>query len=353
MPDWEKVAEQVDALGASLAAEGEPKEEDQKVGEDASPAQSGAEAVEGELPPLDGEALEKLKVYAEAAIADSHDANGNLKAEFGGVTEAGQAALDEAKDLASGAQDRLDSAKGQVEEAQDQLKEALPEVEIEEEEPESPEEDEAAEEAPLPPPEDGEYESVDEDGRKLCVVYKGGQLNGPWKMFDAEGNLEASGTMKEGTLEGPFETYRNGILVSQVELVAGVPHGVMKMFNDEGKLSSEVTFDHGVKQGEMITYHPNGQKASVTVFKDDKKNGVMESFSEDGQLASRVNYKNDKLEGLSENFYTGGASGLLRSVNYTDDEPDGTETLYDVNGKVVSQSVYDHGQKVSSTPGAA
>lgn len=173
------------------------------------------------------------------------------------------------------------------------------------------------------PPLDGEFDYVDTDGRKHHVTYVQGQQTGPFQQRDSESQLELSGTLLNGLPEGPLETYDQGVLQSRVEMANGVPHGKMTLFSADGRTTAEIVYQEGQRHGEMKTFYANGNVQNLVTYENDKKNGVMETYTEAGELMARVSYKGDSLHGQ--------------------------EVLYDGQGHIISESVYEHGEKVSST----
>ena len=328
--DLQQAAGSVDALAeAAPALDVNPSEEPLgPIDAEEADAERGAAALDTSSP---AQEEEKPKVYADADTAGTHDEQGNR-------VEGSSQGIDEGagEDAATG------------EEEVPELPDAeLPEVEAPEDEGGSEEEEEPEDE---PPPLDGEFEFTDDDGRTHRVTYAEGQLTGPFQIDDADGCLELSGNLLEGVQDGELETYDQGVLQSRVDMVQGVPHGMMSLFDADGRVTAEIPYEDGEKHGEMKTYYPSGKVQSVITYEHDKRNGVMETYSEEGQLMSRVLYKDDKLDGLSENFYTGDSQGLLKSATYVEDVLDGTETLFDAEGKMISETVYDHGEKISTTP---
>lgn len=267
-------------------------------------------------------------VYSEPLVGGSHDSQGNVKIQEEAATEPGEGTLD-------GSHAPEDAELEELEGVSTDFLTEVPEAALDE----TPDE-------PFPP--DGEVEYIDDDGKKHCVTFADGEPNGPFQIFDAEGNLELEGEMAHGKICNEYKSYEKGVLRTQVAMEDGVPHGVMKQFDDEGNLSAEITFEKGNKQGEMKTFHPSGEVASEITYKNDQKNGPMKTFSENGELMIQASYKDDKLDGTLENFYTGpNGNGCLRSADYKKDQLDGKETIYQVSGQIISETEYKDGQPVS------
>lgn len=208
-----------------------------------------------------------------------------------------------------------------------------------------PAQEEAAPRA-LPPPVDGLYETVDEEGRKSILTYKEGNLTGPVQLFTPDGLLFFEGELDHGRLCGLCKSYENGVLRSTVKMENGQPHGLAKQFNENGALVSEVTFVRGTKQGEMVQYDPQGNVSMQATFSDDMLNGPFKTFAQE-ELTLKTTYKNGHLHGLLENFYAEAEGGkYLRTAAYEEGVLQGKERIYHASGSLLMETEYASGKRL-------
>jgi antitoxin component YwqK of YwqJK toxin-antitoxin module len=201
-----------------------------------------------------------------------------------------------------------------------------------------------------PPPKDGEYEYVDENGKRNILTYKDGELTGPIQIFDKAGNLELECVMENGQLNGTCKIYDSGILKSETEMLSNLPHGSSKQFDENGVLIAEIKFENGKKQGEMTQFHSNGEISTITTFTEDKMDGSYKGYNVGGELLMKSEYKNNKLQGLMENFYTGiDGNGIMRESIYENGQLAGRTVLYHSSGQILSESDYENGQLAKPT----
>ncbi|MDR1908198.1 MAG: hypothetical protein LBQ43_05060 [Holosporales bacterium] len=199
-----------------------------------------------------------------------------------------------------------------------------------------------------PPPENGEYEYIDSKSKRNVVNFKNGELNGPIHIFDTNNVLEFEGNMTKGKLHGLCRSYKNGVLVSEAEMLEDVPHGLSRQFDEAGGgLISETWFDHGVKQGEMRQYHSTGEVASLTLFEADKMSGPASFFDTGGARSMEAHYRADKLHGKSTAYYSVAEGGrVMRISNYVEGQLDGVVKSYSSSGEATAEDHYKRGQLV-------
>lgn len=205
--------------------------------------------------------------------------------------------------------------------------------------------DKKTEELSEEPPEDGEFEYVDDDGKRHVITYENGELTGPIKIFDKNDQLEFEGEMKKGKLCGMCKTYEQGILRSQTNLLDNLPQGLSQQFDEHNNLITETNFEKGVKQGEMKQYYPTGELLTKVTFDHDEMNGPLESYNGQGEILMKTTYKKNKIQGNMENFYTGtDGIGCMRLATYKEGELQGKEVIYHSSGSILSESYYEAGQ---------
>ena len=109
----------------------------------------------------------------------------------------------------------------------------------------------------------------------------------------------------------------------------GIPHGIHRVYNKNGKVTSSEIF----KNGKVIE--------KGIVLKSGIKNGNWNYFYENGQLKSEGKYNNGIKEGVWIYYYT---NGLINQKGlYTDGKADGEWNWYYENGNILRNEKYLEG----------
>ena len=210
------------------------------------------------------------------------------------------------------------------------------------------------------------------------------RAHGKWKWFYDDGTLKMEGTFTHGLKNGYFKEYdRDGNLLTiskyvngekeqQVEeltkldvktdywpdgtpkIIAsykdGVPEGVRREYDKNGKIEKSYTFhngkviaegvftDGGKHEGLWKEYYDDGSLKSEGNYEDDKKTGSWKYYYPNGQLQETGVYENGQPEGKWLWYYPSGKK--LRELTYYQGKRDGNITEYDESGKVVLQGEY-------------
>ena len=93
--------------------------------------------------------------------------------------------------------------------------------------------------------------------------------SGPVFSLHENGQLQAEGTLKDGTLDGFGRGYyKNGQLQAEVSMKDNKLDGSFKLYHENGQLSIEATFKDGKEDGVSKVYDENGQVLSEALYKD-------------------------------------------------------------------------------------
>ena len=253
--------------------------------------------------------------------------------------------------------------------------------------------------------ENGLARKFDEDGNVIELIkYKKGYVvnrekinrfdskhlpHGKWKWFYDDGSLKMEGNFFHGLKNGYFKLYdKNGNLVSiekyvngekqeKAEEIAkldvktdywpngkpkviatyknGVPEGVRREYNKEGKVEKSYVFhngkiiaegvltDAGKKEGHWKEYYDDGKLKSEGDYKNDKKTGRWRYYYHNGQLEETGEYVDGKPVGDWYWYYPSGK--ILRKMTYYNGLPDGVITEYDEDGNVILKGNYLEGKR--------
>lgn len=97
------------------------------------------------------------------------------------------------------------------------------------------------------------------------------------------------------TMNGKMEAYKNGELISIMQIKNSIPEGEVKIFYPSGKLLSTFYIKNGTMDGTMKALYENGKIRMIGHFKDGKKDGEFIEYEEDGSIIDKILYKNDEM----------------------------------------------------------
>lgn len=126
----------------------------------------------------------------------------------------------------------------------------------------------------------------------------------------------------------------------------GERHGVWRgYYEDSHLLRYEGKFDHGKEIG-LFTYYTNSDKKIVMATRnfDGKGNAYTTFFDEKGNKVSEGNAKNQMRQGIWK-FYHKGATSVMSTENYVNDEIEGIRKVFYSDGKLAEEIPYKNGLK--------
>ena len=97
------------------------------------------------------------------------------------------------------------------------------------------------------------------------------------------------------SMSGKLEAYKNGELISIMQIKNFLPEGEVKMFYPSGKLLSTFYIKNSTMDGIMKAFYENGKIRMIGHFKDGKKDGEFIEYEEDGSIIDKALYKNDEM----------------------------------------------------------
>ena len=97
------------------------------------------------------------------------------------------------------------------------------------------------------------------------------------------------------SMSGKLEAYKNGELISIMQIKNFLPEGEVKIFFPSGKLLSTFYIKNGTMDGTMKAFYENGKIRMIGHFKDGKKDGEFIEYEEDGSIVDKALYKNDEM----------------------------------------------------------
>lgn len=143
-------------------------------------------------------------------------------------------------------------------------------------------------------------------------TYSNDRLEGDYKKYNKQGNIEISGTYKESMRVGTWNTFdEKG---KNVSIYNYNENGKMEGkqiqytptdFDRKDYFKRESEFKNGLRHGTVTEYYPNGKVYKQGRYEMDEKEGRWVQYS--GEIIiSEENYKAGKRDGVQRFFYTNG-----------------------------------------------
>ena len=176
--------------------------------------------------------------------------------------------------------------------------------------------------------------------------WKEGKQNGLFQMYTEEGVLVDSGTFKNGERDGLTEQFYSdtGKLRVSGNYKNGVLEGKFKAYYPNGNLQGEVTYKNGEMNGEYKEYNENKNIRLSGSYKNSLQDGEWKSYLEDGTLESIINYKDGELNGIKEDYYKNG--NVWTRQEFKNNELDGVYEVYYENGNPQLKAKIKNGQTI-------
>jgi antitoxin component YwqK of YwqJK toxin-antitoxin module len=132
------------------------------------------------------------------------------------------------------------------------------------------------------------------------------------------------------------------IVVTKKGTVYDPDNGLKYTFRDDLSIESEYHLKDGEFDGQMIEYYPDGSKKSISHWTKGKLNGKVTHYDEEGNLSSEFFIANELLNGIRKDYESG---ILVREVNFKNDEEEGVEKTYHLNGKLKWTINFSNGKR--------
>ena len=97
------------------------------------------------------------------------------------------------------------------------------------------------------------------------------------------------------SMSGKVEAYKNGELISILQIKNLLPEGEVKIFYPGGRLLTIFNLKNGQIDGMMKMFFENGKLMGVANFKDGLQDGEAIEYDKNGNVIKKVLYKNGKI----------------------------------------------------------
>lgn len=156
-------------------------------------------------------------------------------------------------------------------------------------------------------------------------------ING--KLCNEDGKPFSGRTKRAGEEYTDIYSYKNGVL-----------DGKFKAYYPNGNLQGEVTYKNGEMNGEYREYNENKNIRLSGSYKNNLQDGEWKSYLEDGTLETIVNYKDGELNGLKEDYYKNGNVWIRQE--FKNNDLDGVYEVYYENGNPQLKAKIKNGQTI-------
>ena len=97
------------------------------------------------------------------------------------------------------------------------------------------------------------------------------------------------------SMSGKVEAYKNGELISILQIKNLLPEGEVKIFYPGGRLLTIFNLKNGQIDGMMKMFFENGKLMGVANFKDGLQDGEAIEYDKNGNVIKKVLYKNGNI----------------------------------------------------------
>lgn len=203
------------------------------------------------------------------------------------------------------------------------------------------------------------------------ISTQGEPFTGEAKEYYPNGSIKREAFFKNGLPEGVVKTFdKEGRIIAMEEYKNGLREGKAKRVNYPNNipLREELTFKNGMLNGERKVYSNKDQLLLSEEYKNGKRHGRIKMFSTSGAIEVQSDYKNGKLDGKRLFYYSNGkvmheeyfSDGLLQgkrksfsnngtmilSENYKDNRLHGERISFYEDGKEKSKEFYENGKLI-------
>jgi antitoxin component YwqK of YwqJK toxin-antitoxin module len=198
------------------------------------------------------------------------------------------------------------------------------------------------------------------------MKYRDDLLDGYYKEFAKDGNLILAQKYIEGVLQKNVaelvkldvkNTYHaNGRIKTSGTSNKGVPEGITRKYDEEGKITGGelykegyligegVTDEKGYKQGKWKEFYNTGQLKGEGEYLNDRRIGEWIYYYQNGKIEQRGSFTKDgKPTGDWKWFYDSG--NLLREESFIRGLPEGVMIEYSDSGAVITKGLFTEGLK--------
>jgi antitoxin component YwqK of YwqJK toxin-antitoxin module len=123
-----------------------------------------------------------------------------------------------------------------------------------------------------------------DDSIRSIQEHQGGEMTGMFALYHDNGQVQITGSMLQGQLDGPVTSVSNtGNKTATQTYTRGVLNGISIYYNPDGSKSRTDIYQDGVIQG-ISTIYIDNKKACLMEYKADEFTGRYQSFLKDTSI---------------------------------------------------------------------
>lgn len=167
--------------------------------------------------------------------------------------------------------------------------------------------------------------------------------NGIFKMYTEDGILVDDCNFKDGVRDGITKQFYSdtGKIKILANYKAGILNGEFKQYYPNEQLQAEATYLDGAFEGEYKEYYENGNIKLFGVFKNKGTEATMSFYTENEKINTVYNLKNGMLNGIKEDYYENG--NLWKRQEFKDNNQEGIYEVYNIDGTPQLKAVIKDG----------
>ena len=136
--------------------------------------------------------------------------------------------------------------------------------------------------------------------------------------------------------------YASGSIAEEGYMKNGQACGVIRLYNEEGKILVEAEYLDGKKNGLTTTYYPSGHIKAEFYLKNELREGRMRIWYEGGVKKFEAYYRNDMLNGKQIKYFPDGRVNV--ECEYKDNLEHGNKTVMKEDGTVLFKGYFEEGE---------
>lgn len=136
--------------------------------------------------------------------------------------------------------------------------------------------------------------------------------------------------------------YPSGSVAEKGYMKDGLATGLIKLYNEDGKILVEAEYNEGKKNGKVITYYPSGHIKAEFFLINGKREGRMRIWYDGGNKKFEAYYKDDMLNGKQIKYFPDGHVNV--ECEYKDNLEHGLKKIIKEDGTILFQGEFEGGE---------
>ncbi len=122
-------------------------------------------------------------------------------------------------------------------------------------------------------------------------------INGAYKRYYENGNLQVEGKFEDGVRNGTFLEYsEGGKLLRKISYVNGMRHGPVEVYDEDGQFVQRAFYQNNLLVDSIRSFYEGGNVRMEGMFVKGKPDGIVKEYFPSGKVRKEITYKNKKAE---------------------------------------------------------